>query len=177
MSKNLLAICTKLQFNANANWGSGESMSQGKLLTTYATSYSLSGKAVVSPQSWMEVSASANYSRHFTRWQGNHSAVDDSGARGSLSLFPIDKLEIKGSFDYIHSQITDHQYKDFSLLSASLQYKAKRAVWKLSLNNLLDTRHYAYTTYSGPDRFTFDCNLVGRTIMLGCKLHLLKEKK
>lgn len=175
ISKNLLTLSTKLQFTASGSWGSSESMSQGKVVTTYGNSYTFKGQATVTPLSWMEIGANGQYSRNYTWWTGNHRTTDGENASLSLSVFPIDKIEIKSSYDFVRSQITDNQYKNFSLLSASVQYKASRAVWKLSLNNLLNTRHYRYTTFNATDRYTMDCHLIGRTIMLTCKLNLVKK--
>lgn len=175
LSKNFLSLSTKLQFTVGGSWGSSESMSQGKFITTYGNDYYLGGKATVTPLPWMETTLNGKYSKNHSWWTGNRRSTDGVNASWSMSLFPIDKLEIKGSYDFVRSQITNSQYKNFSLLSASAQYKARRAVWKLSLNNLLDTRHYSYTTFNGPDRFTMDCHLIGRTIMLTCKLNMVKS--
>ena len=64
------------------------------------------------------------------------------------------------------------KYKDASMLSASVQYKTKRAIWKLSGDNLLDVRQYTRTSFIDTDRFVHSTYLVGRTLMLTCKLLL-----
>ena len=68
------------------------------------------------------------------------------------------------------------KYKDASMLSASVQYKAKWAVWKLTGENLLDVRQYTRTLFMDTDRFVHTTNLVGRTVMLTCKLLLAGNK-
>ena len=52
------------------------------------------------------------------------------------------------------------------MLSAAIQYKAKRVVWKLTGENLLDVRQYTRTSFVDTDRFVHTTNLVGRTVML-----------
>ena len=42
LSKNYLAIYTKFLFSANGGWGSSESISQNKFITTYSMYYKLS---------------------------------------------------------------------------------------------------------------------------------------
>lgn len=50
-------------------------------------------------------------------------------------------------------QLAADQYKRMSLFNASAQYKRKRLVLRLELDNLVNQRHYAYT-------------LCGRTVVL-----------
>lgn len=175
-SKNYIPINTKLEADFSGRWGSSETMSQLNPLTTYSQGYSISGKATVSPVHWTEITGRVTYDKSCTRYNGIHNDYDDLSAKGSLAVYPTKPLEIMASYDYVHSQISESQHKDASLLNASVQYKARRSTWKLSLNNLLDSKHYSYTTYSGPDRYVFDCSLLGRTAMLTCTINLVNSK-
>ena len=56
--------------------------------------------------------------------------------------------------------------KHMSLFNASAQYKWKRLVLRLELDNLLNQRHYAYTLFNGINTYTYDYGLCGRTVML-----------
>ena len=53
-----------------------------------------------------------------------------------------------------------------AMLNASAQYKWKRLVLCLELDNLLNQRHYAYTIFNGINTYTYDYALCGRTAML-----------
>jgi len=53
-----------------------------------------------------------------------------------------------------------------AMLNASAQYKWKRLVLRLELDNLLNQRHYAYTIFNGINTYTYDYTLCGRTVML-----------
>jgi outer membrane receptor protein involved in Fe transport len=59
-----------------------------------------------------------------------------------------------------------------SLFDASAQYKTKKMVWKLELNNLLNTRHYAYTLFDNVNTYSYDYNLCGSTLMLFAQFNL-----
>jgi len=174
VSKNILPITTKLTFAAGGDWGSSESLSQSVFVTTYTTGYYGELRAVVTPVSWTELSLSGNYSKHFTRYQGQHDSCDDFSAHASVAVYPISRLELRANYHFVRSQITSDEHKNASLLSAYAQLKLKRTVWRLSLNNLLNTRHYTYTVFSATDRYTFDSHLIGRTVLLTCKLNLAK---
>ena len=76
----------------------------------------------------------------------------------------------------MHNMVEPGKYKDASMLSASVQYKTKWAVWKLTGENLLDVRQYTLTSFMDTDRFVHTTNLVGRTVMLTCKLLLAGNK-
>ena len=172
ITKNFISINTKVEAKATVRWNHTESMSQQRLVNTYSEGYSLLGKAVVNPVKWTEISGYVTYSKSFTRFGGVHNDYDNLKISGVLALYPTEKLEIKASYDFVRSQISTTQHNDASMLHSSIQYKAKRSTWKLSLNNLLDTRHYSYITYNGNDRYTYDCLLIGRTIILSCVFNL-----
>ena len=63
-------------------------------------------------------------------------------------------------------QLTADQHKRMSLFYASAQYKLKRLVLRLELDNLLNQRNYAYTIFNGINTYTYDYGLCGRTTML-----------
>ena len=84
----------------------------------------------------------------------------------SLHIFPIATLDISLDYDHVRRQITTDQYKRMSLFNASAQYKWKRLVLRLELDNLLNQRSYAYTVFDGINTYTYDYGLCGRTAML-----------
>lgn len=53
-----------------------------------------------------------------------------------------------------------------TIINASAQYKFKRLVLRLELDNLLNQRSYAYTVFDGINTYSFDYGLCGRTALL-----------
>ena len=47
-----------------------------------------------------------------------------------------------------------------------VSYKPGKVRIGLSVNNILDQRHYSYQVFSGLDRFTYDYSLRGREFIL-----------
>ena len=84
----------------------------------------------------------------------------------AIHIFPIATLDISLDYDHVRRQITTDTYKHMSLFNASAQYKWKRLVLRLELDNLLNQRHYAYTVFDGINTYTYDYGLCGRTAML-----------
>ena len=175
-SKNILSIFTKLSANANVSWGSSEYMMQGSLVTSYHTGYSVHLQADVTPVPWLETNIKGDYAQDFMRTTSSRQSSDNLRCTGSVAVFPIPTIEIRSTCNYMHNMVEPGKYKDASMLSASVQYKTKWAVWKLTGENLLDVRQYTLTSFMDTDRFVHTTNLVGRTVMLTCKLLLAGHK-
>lgn len=172
VSKNILSLFTKLSANADVSWGSSEYMMQNKFVTAYHTGYNLHLQADITPIRWLEINAKGDYGKDWSRTVDSKQSSDNLRCTGSLAVFPMPKLELRSTFNFMHNMVEPGKYKDTSMLSASVQYKAKQAVWKLSGDNLLDVRQYTRTSFMDTDRFVHTANLVGRTVMLTCKLLL-----
>ena len=84
---------------------------------------------------------------------------------GAVHIFPIAALDLSLDYDHVRRQLTADQYKRMSLFNASAQYKWKRLVLRLELDNLLNQRHYAYTVFDGINTYTYDYGLCGRTAL------------
>ena len=175
-SKNILSIFTKLSANANVSWGSSEYMMQGSLVTSYHTGYSVRLQADITPVPWLETNIKGDYGKDFMRTTSSRQSSDNLRCTCSVAVFPIPAIEIRSTFNFMHDMVEPGKYKDASMLSASVQYKAKWAVWKLTGENLLDVRQYTRTSFMDTDRFVHTTNLIGRTIMLTCKLLLAGNK-
>ena len=165
-SKNILSIFTKLSANTNVSWGSSEYMMQNSLVTSYHTGYSVRLQADVTPVPWLETNIKGDYGKDFLRTQSSRQSSDHLRCTGSVAVFPIPSIEIRSTCNFMHDMIEPGKYKDASMLSASVQYKAKRVVWKLTGENLLDVRQYTRTSFVDTDRFVHTTNLVDRTVML-----------
>ena len=165
-SKNILSIFTKLSANANVSWGSSEYMMQNSLVTSYHTGYSVRLQADVTPVPWLETNIRGDYGKNFMRTTSSRQSSDNLRCTGSVAVFPIPAIEIRSTCNYMHNMVEPGKYKDASMLSASVQYKTKWAVWKLTGENLLDVRQYTLTSFMDTDRFVHTTNLVGRTVML-----------
>ena len=194
LSKSYIPIHTKLIFKSSGYWGSNESVSQSLFVTTYNYGYTFSGEATYNPFSWMQLTGEGRFSRGYTRRLGRTETLDAVTAIGYLAIYPMQNLELKVNSHFVRQQLRAAKGETnqpngtsspvgevgkglSSILGATAQYKTKRAVWKLTLHNLLNTRHYSYTTFSATDRYTYDCHLLSRTVLLSCKLHLVKKAK
>ena len=181
-TKNIPTLFAKLGADGNYSFGSGEqaissSMGGGQegatVIDTRTNSYALHGNATITPVPWLELRYDINYGWSETKNSpqsqgggGGGSSLTSLSHSGAVHIFPIAALDLSLDYDHVRRQLTADQYKRMSLFNASAQYKWKRLVLRLELDNLLNQRHYAYTLFNGINTYTYDYGLCGRTIML-----------
>lgn len=170
VTKTLQAIATKLSVSASYNRSTGETVRQGQKVEYTGQQLSFFLSANARPWGWAELDYYGQAGKDFSRFLGEKSSYISTSHTAKLSFFPIDRLQLGLSLDYMMREIADNRLKDIMLFDFSAQWKSKRCVLRLSADNLLDKRHYAYTIYSGVDRFSYDYALRGRQVMLSFTL-------
>jgi len=181
-TKNIPTLFAKLGADGSYSFGSGEqaissSMGGGQegatVIDTRTNSYALHGNATITPVPWLELRYDINYGWSETKnsppsqgGAGGGSSLTSLSHSGAIHVFPIAALDLSLDYDHVRRQLTADQYKRMSLFNASAQYKWKRLVLRLELDNLLNQRHYAYTIFDGINTYTYDYTLCGRTALL-----------
>ena len=174
-TKNIPTLFAKLGADGSYSFGSGEqaissSMGGGQegatVIDTRTNSYALHGNATITPVPWLELRYDINYGWSRSRYSEESNTTTSLTHSGAVHIFPIAALDLSLDYDHVRRQLTADQYKRMSLFNASAQYKWKRLVLRLELDNLLNQRHYAYTLFNGINTYTYDYTLCGRTAML-----------
>ena len=175
VTKNIPTLFAKLGADGSYSFGSGEqaifsSMGGGQeeatVIDTRTNSYALHGNATITPVPWLELRYDINYGWSQSRYSDERNTTTSLSHSGAIHIFPIAALDLSLDYDHVRRQLTTDQYKHMSLFNASAQYKWKRLVLRLELDNLLNQRHYAYTIFNGINTYTYDYTLCGRTIMM-----------
>ena len=91
----------------------------------------------------------------------------------ALYLFPTKNTELKIKFYNLTNEVTDGHYHTCGLLDANLNYKINK-VWEagLTVTNLLNTKSYITTQYTGINTFTSTLPLRNREIMVHLQMRL-----
>jgi len=177
-TKNIPSLFAKLGAEANYGFGDNEQAVNEQVIKTRSNSYNVHGNISITPVQWLELRYDIRYSYSKTGFTPSSSLKDEESDftegesiatlshSGALHIFPIATLDLSLDYDYVRRQITTDTYKHMSLFNASVQYKWKRLVLRLELDNLLNQRHYAYTVFDGINTYTYDYGLCGRTAML-----------
>ena len=175
VTKNIPSLFAKLGADGSYSFGSGEqaissSMGGGQegatVIDTRTNSYALHGNATITPVPWLELRYDINYGWSRSRYSEESNTTTSLSHSGAIHIFPIATLDLSLDYDHVRRQLTTDQHKRMSLFNASAQYKFKRLVLRLELDNLLNQRHYAYTIFNGINTYTYDYTLCGRTVML-----------
>ena len=170
-TKNFPSIFTKLGADASYGFGDSEqaiSSSEGttKIIKVRTNTYNLHANASITPLQWLELRYDIRYGWSRSRYSEESNTVTSLTHSGAIHVFPIATLDISLDYDHVRRQIATDTYKHMSLFNASAQYKWKRLVLRLELDNLLNQRSYAYTVFDGINTYTYDYGLCGRTAML-----------
>ncbi|MBR1667041.1 MAG: TonB-dependent receptor [Bacteroidaceae bacterium] len=165
-SKNIPSLFAKFGIKGNYSFGSGEQAVNGNVIQHHHQGYSLSGHVGITPVSWLEMNYDIDYNWQRSSYEDTRNTVTSLTHSGALHVFPISSLDISVNYDHVRRQITTDRYKHMSLFNASAQYKLKRLVLRLELDNLLNQRHYAYTVFDGINTYSYDYGLCGRTTFI-----------
>ena len=166
VTKNIPSLFAKLGADGSYSFGSGEQAVDETVIDTRTNSYALHGNATITPVPWLELRYDINYGWSRSRYSEESNTVTSLAHSGAVHIFPIVALDLSLDYDHVRRQLTTDQYKHMSLFNASAQYKFKRLVLRLELDNLLNQRHYAYTLFNGINTYTYDYTLCGRTVMM-----------
>lgn len=165
-SKNIPSLFAKLGANGRYSFGSDEQAVNESVVDTRTNSYALHGNATVTPVPWLELRYDINYGWSRSRYSEKSNTTTSRSHSGAVHIFPIASLDLSLDYEHVRRQLTADQYKRMSLFNASAQYKRKRLVLRLELDNLLNQRRYAYTLFNGINTYTYDYTLCGRTVVV-----------
>lgn len=165
-SKNIPSLFAKLEANGRYSFGSDEQAVNETVVDTRTNSYALHGNATVTPVPWLELRYDINYVWSRSRYSEKSNTTTSRSHSGAVHIFPIASLDLSLDYEHVRRQLTADQYKRMSLFNASAQYKRKRLVLRLELDNLLNQRRYAYTLFNGINTYTYDYTLCGRTVVV-----------
>ena len=166
VTKNIPSLFAKLGADGSYSFGSGEQAVDETVIDTRTNSYALHGNASVTPIQWLELRYDIRYGWSRSRYSEESNTTTSLTHSGAVHIFPIATLDLSLDYDHVRRQLTADQYKRMSLFNASAQYKWKRLVLRLELDNLLNQRHYAYIIFNGINTYTYGYTLCGRTMML-----------
>lgn len=148
------------------SFGGDEQAVNETVVGTRTNSYALHGNATITPVPWLELWYDVNYGWSRSRYSEKSNTTTSLSHSGAVHVFPIANLDLSLDYDHVRRQLAADQYKRMSLFNASAQYKRKRLVLRLELDNLLNQRHFAYTLFNGINTYTYAYTLCGRTVVL-----------
>jgi hypothetical protein len=165
-TKNIPSLYAKFGISGNYSFGDSEQAVGNEVIATDNQSYSTQGSITITPIQWIELNYNIYYGWGRSSYGKTQNTSTSLSHNGGLHLFPVPQLDISAKYEYMRRQIAPDRYKHMSMFNASAQYKFKRAVLRLELDNLLNQRSYAYTNFDGINTYSYIYGLCGRTALL-----------
>lgn len=165
-TKNIPSLYAKFGISGNYSFGDSEQAVGNEVIATDNQSYSTQGSITITPIQWIELNYNIYYGWGRSSYGKTQNTSTSLSHNGGLHLFPVPQLDISAKYEYMRRQIATDRYKHMSMFNASAQYKFKRAVLRLELDNLLNQRSYAYTNFDGINTYSYIYGLCGRTALL-----------
>lgn len=166
ISKQFQPISTKIDLSGYYNYSNGDVVQQDVLTSYISNNYRLTAVVNTTPLKWLELKYSGSVALNSSKYMDIESRLIQQSHTLRLSLMPTDKLSLFAQMDYVNNQISDTDFVDMALLDVGAKYTFKKVELQLSLNNMLNTKQYGYTIFSGLDTYSYNYNLRGREIVL-----------
>ena len=166
ITKMISSINTKISLGGAYMWGHN-SVSQNEIISSqYGQSYSILAKIISKPWSFIEFDYDGNLTTNYMKHSNITNSLLSHSHSLKLNVFPFKGFQVKMGADIVWKELSENVSKSFSLLDLGIAYKFSSFRIGIDLNNILNTKHYAYTVFSGINNFTYDYSLRGRQILV-----------
>lgn len=166
LTKVFAAIHTKFSVGGAYRWGRGTVSQDEVLRSQYGRAYSGMVRMVAKPWQFIEFDYDGDLTRNYVKYSHVTRSLWSHSHSLKLNLFPWKGAQLKAGADILWKEISEDVSKSMSLLDLGASYKFSSFRVGVDLNNLLNTRHYSYTVFSGINRFSYDYALRGREFLI-----------
>ena len=172
LTKIFSSINTKISLGGAYMWGRGSVSQNEIILPQYGQSYSILLKIITKPWSFIELDYDGNLTMNRMKYNNISEDLLSHSHSFKLNLFPFKGFQINMGADILWKELSESVSKSISLLDLGMSYKFSYYRIGINLNNILNTRHYSYTIFSGINKFNYDYSLRGREILLSLSFTL-----
>jgi hypothetical protein len=162
VTKQVMPIHSKFGVSARYTYSRNTIMQQNVVMNYYGNSYTVSPNVGLHPWSFVELNYTCSYSKTFTRYIGNSYTRDYLNNNVDLKIYPVKKVTVNGTGEFVKRQISNDAHKSFSIFDVGVAYKIKKVDIRADVRNIFNTRSYSYSLFSGIDAYTYDFGLRGR---------------
>ena len=166
ITKQFTSINTKISLGGSYMCGRGDIAQDEVIRRQYTGSYSFSGSIIAKPWSFLEFIYKGKMTRSRMKFEGIRNSLLSQTHTLGLSLFPFKGFEVRTGCDITRKELTRDISKTMALMDAGVAYKFSSFRVGVDVRNILDTRHYSYSIFSGINQFSYDYALRGRQILL-----------
>ena len=160
------SINTKISLGGAYMWGRN-SVSQDEIIRlNYSHSYSILTKIITKPWSFIELDYDGNMTTSHIKYENIANSLMSHSHCLKLNLFPFKGFQVKMGADILWKELSENVSKTIGLLDLGMSYKFSYYRIGIDMNNILNSRHYSYTIFSGINQFSYDYSLRGREVLI-----------
>lgn len=166
LTKMFSSINTKISLGGAYMWGRN-SVSQDEIIRlNYSHSYSILTKIITKPWSFIELDYDGNMTTSHIKYENIANSLMSHSHCLKLNLFPFKGFQVKMGADILWKELSENVSKTIGLIDLGMSYKFSYYRIGIDMNNILNTRHYSYTIFSGINQFSYDYSLRGREVLI-----------
>ncbi len=166
VTKFFPSVKTKISLGGAYTRGSN-SVSQNEIIGRQCgESYSLVSKIVTKPWTFIELEYIGNLIANYNEYNKMTHSLFSHAHKFKLDFFPDKGFRMIMNADILWKELSENVSKTIGLLNLGLEYKFSYYRIGIDLNNVLNTRHYSYSIFSGINQFSYNYSLRGREFLL-----------
>lgn len=160
--------------NINGSFSRDDSrlLSQQQSVRSVGTGWSVGGKVGGSPCRWLSFDYTADYSDRRLTMNGEAAPwLSTLTNTLNLNIMPHKDWQWQVSGEHYRNELTEGMFKNIVMLDTKLAYRpTKRIELSAALTNLLNRKHYNYTTYNQLTSYESQRQLRGRQLLVSINI-------
>ena len=167
----------KLNINAKCSYGLGRSphLVQNQVTTYYNLGWNANLTATIALTDYIFFNNKGSFSRMTSSldgFNGDSQPIVSLIDNANLSVLLPFGLSVTPSVEFYHTR-SEGRTDNFVLLDCSLGYTFRKVKFTLDVNNILDTKSFVYSYYSGIYGYYSAYSIRPRSVMLGVRLKII----
>lgn len=165
LTKQVQSIKTKFSVQGTYSFGRNEMFQNDEVIPYNSRNYLVGLSVFTNPVGFLSFDYNASFSKSFSSYLDIKRSFMSQSHKGNLNFFFLKGAKISVGNEMSWRELAADNIKFISLLDADASYSFKSWRFAVKVSNILDSRNYAYTLFSGLDSFTYDYRLRGREFL------------
>lgn len=164
LTKRFLPVKATISVKGSYSFGRNEMFQDGEVIPYDNQGYQTGLSLAVQPMSFLSLKYDINFSKSFSSYLDVKRSFMTQSHNGNVNFF-IGNFRFTLANEMSWRELTKDNTKFIALLDADAAYTRKSWRFAVKMSNILDSRHYAYTVFTGLNSFTYDYRLRGRELL------------
>ncbi len=166
VTKQIQSVRTKVSLCGSYTFGRNEMFQSDEVIPYDNSGYTAGMSLYTAPVALMSFDYDVNFSKSRSSYLDVKRSFWTLSQSARLNFFLDCGLSFGAGTDMSWRELAADNIKFIALLDADASYTFRSWRFAARVDNLLDSRHYAYTVFTGLNSFTYDYRLRGREFIL-----------